>query len=157
MRSAHCQIKKETTAEIITSSCKNQLIDSNRKNNEKKNRLSKSKNKIFEEKTKGKQQIEKTKSNNSFIDSDDEKEIHFDTASEPDVVIEQESPDSRDADCMFCKSPFPQDTLGEMKCLMCSEPMVIAKVQSLIPEYVIFASNLSNFLKLTSYCSLSLK
>ncbi|KAL3281023.1 hypothetical protein HHI36_004247 [Cryptolaemus montrouzieri] len=70
---------------------------------------------------KTKQQKEKSKSNNSPINSDDEKEIHFATDSVPDAVIGQEAPHSEDAECMFYSNQFSGDTGREtwIKCFMC--------------------------------------
>ncbi|KAL3281146.1 hypothetical protein HHI36_004365 [Cryptolaemus montrouzieri] len=86
----------------------------------KKNKLTKLKIRSTKKESKGKQQKKKTKSNNP-IDSDDEKEIYFDTDSEPDSLMRQEAPDSKDAECMFCNNLFSQDTREEtwLKCLIC--------------------------------------
>lgn len=111
--------RKASVAAVITSSpYKSDLIEKNKKKEEKENKLAKNKNKKQnEKKSKGKKPKEKMPKS----DSDDEEMMLFDTDSEPDALIGNAAPDSDDSECIFCGMLFSNDTQGEtwVKCLMC--------------------------------------
>ncbi|KAJ8956493.1 hypothetical protein NQ318_019211 [Aromia moschata] len=93
---------------IINQKCndKNDLIDNNKKKQEKENKLSRTKNK----KKTGRK---KNKTDSGDEESEEDDAIQFDTDSEPNELMGQESPDSVDPECIFCQILFSEDTRGE--------------------------------------------
>ncbi|KAJ8958699.1 hypothetical protein NQ318_016426 [Aromia moschata] len=83
----------------------NDLIDNNKKQ-EKENKLTRTKNK----KKTGRK---KNKTDSGDEESEEEDAIQFVTDSEPNELMGQESPDSVDAECIFCQRLFSEDTRGE--------------------------------------------
>ncbi|KAJ8943347.1 hypothetical protein NQ318_000562 [Aromia moschata] len=99
-------MRQNVVAAVITSSpYKNNLIDKNKKKQEKENKLTRTKNK---KKTGRKKN--KTDSEDEY--SEEEDAIQFGPDSEPDELMGQECPDSVDAECMFCQRLFFEDTRG---------------------------------------------
>ncbi|CAH2037488.1 unnamed protein product, partial [Iphiclides podalirius] len=81
-----------------------------------------------ESKTKNKKKTAKrnkqTKKNRNDREEEDSEErdvTQFDEDSEDDELMDHVSPDSADAECMFCSNLFSMDKSGEswIKCLMC--------------------------------------
>ncbi|CAH2056965.1 unnamed protein product, partial [Iphiclides podalirius] len=101
--------RKAAIATVITSSpYKNYLVNKNMKRQEKE---SKTKNK--KKTAKRKQQTKKNRNDREEEDSEERDVIQFDEDSEHDELMDQVSPDSADAECMFCSNLFSMDKSGE--------------------------------------------